>query len=178
MSRAASSPILPPSGDDPEGCTNRRYDHKRAVRGFSFFRKKRAEDRDREVIFWHNGLMESRPPRKILKRLHEHLGYSARTGKQPRAAARFTGLCFASLAREQVRQIQPFRFQEPATRKRRTPGMATSRCGGISVRFLDLPQVTWMFSENGATRGLNVRATGSFLDRAKNVFGWKDDGRW
>lgn len=34
----------------------------------------------REVLFWHEGLTETRPPRRVISRIHEHLGYSVRTG--------------------------------------------------------------------------------------------------
>jgi predicted nucleic acid-binding protein len=130
----------------------------------------------REVIFWHNGLMESRPPRIILKRLHEHLGYSARTGTAAKGGSEIHGVVFASLAREQGRQILPS-FASKTSHQRE----ADAWNGYLSLwrtfrHFLDLPQVTWFFCENGATRGLNVRATGHFLDRAKNVLGWKDEG--
>jgi len=142
---------------------------------FVLSEKKGRKLETREVIFWHNGLMESRPPRIILKRLHEHLRYSARTGTAAKGGSHIHGVVFASLAREQVWQIQP-----SFASKTRHQREADAWNGYLSLwrvfrRFLDLPQVTWLFCENGATRGLNVRATESFLDRAKNVLGWKDD---
>lgn len=34
----------------------------------------------KEVLFWHESFVQSRPPRSVLKKLSEHLGYSSSTG--------------------------------------------------------------------------------------------------
>jgi predicted nucleic acid-binding protein len=130
----------------------------------------------REVIFWHSGLMESRPPRIVLKRLHEHLGYSARTGTATKGGSQIHGVVFASLLREQLRQIQPSFASKSSHQKEADAWNGYLSLWRIFRRFLDLPQVKWLFCENGATSGLNVQATENFLDRAGNVLGWKDEG--
>lgn len=129
----------------------------------------------REVIFWHSGLMESRPPRRILKRLQDHLGYSARTGAAAKGGSQIHGVVFASRAREQVWQSQPCFASKTGHQKGAdawngylSPWRAFRAC-------LDLPQVAWLLCEDGKTYSLDVAATVRFMDQAKSVLGWKDD---
>lgn len=60
-----------------------------------------------EVLFWHEGLTESRPPARLLRRVQEHLGYSQQTGRAENAGSRVWAFCFTSIARERARQSDP-----------------------------------------------------------------------
>jgi predicted nucleic acid-binding protein len=129
----------------------------------------------REVIFWHNSLMESRPPKRILKRLQEHLGYSVRTGVAARGGSHIDGVVFASRGREQIRQGQPC-FASKSDHQRGADSWNGYLSPWRAFRAgIDLPQVAWLLCEDGMTRSLDIAATARFLDHAKSVLGWKDD---
>jgi len=131
----------------------------------------------REVLFWHENLIESRPPRKVIKKLHDHLGYSSRTGTavKPNSNSRIYGLVFVSLVREKARQNQPGFTSKKDHQKAADAWNAYLHLLWTYRLCLDLPQTTWLLCEEGVTRGLDAMATGRFLDQAKNVFGWKDE---
>lgn len=125
----------------------------------------------REVLFWHASMSEIRPPEKVMKKLHEHLGYSTKTGVVANRGSRVHGFLFASLAHEQAWQNQPG-FGSKSNHQREAD--AWSRYLSLWRTFrtcLDLPQVTWLLCENDAGHVLNVVATVSFLDRAREVLG-------
>jgi predicted nucleic acid-binding protein len=128
----------------------------------------------REVIFWQNSLMESRPPRQILKKLHEHLGYSASTGTAAKSNSQIHGVVFASRAREQARQSQPCYASKTDHLKESDALNAYLSLWRTFRACLELPQSAWLLCENGATRMLDIQATARFLDQAQNVLGWKD----
>jgi len=128
-----------------------------------------------EVLFWHEGLNETRPPKRLLKRLYEHLGYSQRTGMANNPKNHVVSFCFTSLEREKVRQLQPC-FASKSDHQRE----ADSWNGYLSLfrvfsKALSLPQTSWLLCENGVTRTLDMDATIEFLDQAKNVLGWKEE---
>lgn len=129
----------------------------------------------REVLFWHESLNESRPPRKMLKRLHEHLGYSSRTGATANASNRIHGFVFASLVREKARQNQPGFASKSDHQKEADAWSGYLALWRTYRTCLDLPCVTWLLCEDGAAQLLDVAATVRFLDQAKNVLGWKDE---
>lgn len=126
----------------------------------------------REVIFWHKGLGEAK---RILKRLHEHLGYSLRTGLASRRSSQVHGIIFGSLAREQRRQDHPMFLSKTGHQKMADAWNAYLSPWRNFRTFLELPQVMWLLSENGRTYSLDRDATVRFLDQAMNVLGWKDD---
>lgn len=129
----------------------------------------------REVLFWHENLIRSRPPKKVIRRLHDHLGYSSRTGTAVNTGGRIHGLVFASLAREKARQDQPDFASKSNYQKEADAWNGYLNLLRTYRPCLDLPQTSWLLCENGTTKGLDVLATKRFLDRAKNVLGWKEE---
>lgn len=129
----------------------------------------------REVLFWQESLTQSRPPRRVLKRLHEHLGYFARTGVVAKGGSRIHGCIFASLLRERARQNEPDLASKSDHQKEADAWNGYLSLWRIFRSWLDLPQVTWLLCEDGAARVLDVTWTAEFLDQASNVLGWKDE---
>ncbi|MGA2986230.1 MAG: PIN domain-containing protein [Terriglobia bacterium] len=125
----------------------------------------------REVIFWHDSLAESRPAQRIVKRLHEHLGYSARTGIAGKAGSQIHGMVFASLAREQLRQSDPQFGSKTEHQKGADAWNAYLSLWRTFRGCLDLPQVSWLLCEEGTAHLLERPTTASFLDQASNVLG-------
>lgn len=128
-----------------------------------------------EVLFWHEGLNAARPPKRLIKRLYEHLGYSQRTGIANNPKNHVVSFCFTSLEREKARQLQPC-FASKSDHQRE----ADSWNGYLSLfrvfsKALSLPQTSWLLCEDGVARTLDTDATIEFLDQAKNVLGWKDE---
>lgn len=128
----------------------------------------------REVLFWHGGLDGIRPPMRIVKRLHEHLGYSPRAAavSDPKASTHM--FCFASLGRERSRQNQPA-FASKTDHQREADAWNAYLAPLRRFRsVLLLPQTTCLHCEAGIARPLDARATTAFLDQAGNVLGWED----
>lgn len=142
---------------------------------FILSEKRGRKTETREVIFWHNSLMESRPPRRILKKLHEHLGYSAKTGVAARVGSKIHGIVFATLVREQGRQNWPCYASKTDHQREADAWNSYLSLWRTFRSCLELPHATWMLCENGATHGLDTGATLRFLDQAQNVLGWKDE---
>ena len=129
----------------------------------------------REVLFWHESLNKRRPPSKVLKRLHEHMGYSSRTGTVTNSGNRIHGFIFASLANEKARQNQSG-FASKSDNQKQADAWNDYLALWRTFRVcLDLPQTTWLLCEDGVAHILNAAATVLFLDKAKNVLGWKDE---
>lgn len=129
----------------------------------------------REVLFWHESLATSRPPKTVIKRLKEHLGISRRTGLAANERMQINAFIFASLAIEKARQSQPTFASKDKHQKEADAWNRYLSLWRTYRSCLDLPQTTWLLCEDGANRILDIGATVSFLDRAKNVFGWNDE---
>ena len=129
----------------------------------------------REVLFWHESLTESRPPKRVIKRLHEHLAYSSRTGNAANPKGHIHGFVFASLAREKARQNHPGFASKSDHQKHADAWNAYLTPWRTYRSCLDLPQTTWLLCEDGAAHVLTMATTGRFLDQARNVLGWKDE---
>lgn len=126
-----------------------------------------------EVLFWHAGMNENRPVRKILRRVYEHLEYSVRTGVAANTQHRLHAFLASSLARARQRQTQAS-FNSKSGRKRE----ADSWCEylGPLRQFRDvlsLPQTTCLLCEDGAARPLSGAVAAEFLRRAGAVLGWE-----
>jgi len=141
---------------------------------FVLTEKKGRRVEAKEVLFWHEGLNENRPPNRILRRLQEHLGYSQQTGRAKNAGSHVWAFCFTSMAREHARQSDPaFASKNDCQR------LADALNGYLLPlwRFrsgLAFPQTTWLLCEDGVARHLKAGDTRRFLDRAKNVLGWEE----
>jgi len=129
----------------------------------------------REVLFWHEGLTESRPPKKIIKRLHDHLDYSSRTGTAVNAGNCIHGFVFASLVREKAYQNCPGFASKSDHQKDSDAWNAYLALWRTYRSCLDLPQTTWLLCEDEVARVMDVSATTCFLNQAGNVLGWKDE---
>jgi hypothetical protein len=128
----------------------------------------------KEVLFWHEGLNESRPPMRLLRHLQKHLGYAQQTGRAENAGSHVWAFCFTSIARERARQSDPA-FASKSDCQR----LADVLSGYLMPlwRFrsgLALPQTTWLLCEDGVARYLKAGDTLRFFDQAKNVLGWED----
>jgi hypothetical protein len=110
-----------------------------------------------------------------MKRLHDHLGYSRRTGTANNTRSTVHGLVFASLAREKARQNHPDFASKRNHQKEADAWDAYLAMWRIYRSCLDLPQTTWLLCEDGAARVLDATATVRFLDQARNALGWKDE---
>jgi len=128
-----------------------------------------------EILFWHASLTGSRAPKKILKRLHEHLGYSPRTGAATNHGSQIQGFIFASLARERAQQDHPSLASKSDRLKEADAWNGYLSLWGTFQACLKLPQVSWLLCEDGVTHLLDIGATVRFLDQAKNVLGWKHE---
>jgi predicted nucleic acid-binding protein len=127
-----------------------------------------------EVLFWHEGLEATRPVRAIIKRLYEHLGYSARTGNANNPNNRVHAFCFTSFERELLRQSQPC-FASKSDEQRTVDAWN----GYLSLLWrlrstFGLPQMTLLLCEDGCAQFLKADVTGRFLDLARNVLGWEE----
>jgi len=129
----------------------------------------------REVLFWQESLMENRPPRKLIKRLQDHLGYSAKTGIANNFEACIHGFMFASLVREKARQDHPGLASKSNHQKNIDAWNNYLALLRIFRSCLDLPRTTWLLCEDGGIHVLNVAPTVRFLDQVTNVLGWQDD---
>jgi len=126
-----------------------------------------------EVLFWHEGLNDARPPTRLLRRVQEHLGYSQQTGRVENAGCHVWAFCFTSIARERARQSDPA-FASKSDHQRLADGWNSYLMP--LRRFqpaLALPQTTWLLCEDGVAKYLKPIETLGFLDRAKNVLGWE-----
>jgi predicted nucleic acid-binding protein len=127
-----------------------------------------------EVLFWHEGLNDARPPARLLRRVQEHLGYSQQTGRVENAGRHVWAYCFTSIARERARQSDPA-FASKTDHQRLTDGWSSYLMPLWRFRSgLALPQTTWLLCEDGVARYLKANDTLRFLDQAKNVLGWVD----
>lgn len=129
----------------------------------------------REVLFWHESLTTSRSPKKVIRRLHEHLAYSSRTGNAANLKGHIHGFVFTSLAREKARQDHRSLASKSDHQKHADAWHAYLTPWRTYRSCLDLPQTSWLLCEDGVARGLDALATGRFLDQARNVLGWKDE---
>lgn len=110
-----------------------------------------------------------------MKRLHDHLGYSGRTGTAANAKNTIHGFVFASLACAKARQDHSD-FASKTDHQKTTDAWNEYLSPWRTYRpCFDLPQTTWLLCEDGAARMLDVAATVQFLDQARNVLGWKDE---
>lgn len=127
-----------------------------------------------EVLFWHDALRDSRPPGKIVSRIHQHIGYSKRTGAAANKGRMVHAFVFASLRREENRLSHPLFDQKSARQKIEDAWNAYLSIWRSFRSCLELPQVTWLLSEDGVCRCLDLGAIKNFLDQAKIVLGWRD----
>ena len=129
----------------------------------------------REVLFWHDGFAANRDPKRVMRRLHDHLGYSPRTGTASNGKHSIHAFCAASLDRARARQTEP-RF--------------TTRCNHdkeaeawkeyldllwLYRQVISLPQTEWLLCEDGVVYRMNAGATVDLINRARNVLGWESD---
>ncbi len=128
----------------------------------------------REVLFWHDGLTATREPKRVVRRLHEHLGYSPSTGKASNARHSVHAFYAASLSRARARQTQPC-FAGRSHHAREAEAWKEYLWGlWCFHQALSLPQTDWLFCEDGMARRLGAVATMDFLAKAANVLGWED----
>lgn len=130
-----------------------------------------------EILFWQEMLDATRPVKRIVSRLEEHLGLRFDKEKD-----RYKGdpkkhvfaFLFTSMRREQVRQSQLCFASKSADQRE-------ADIWGVYLRpmwrfrsALYFPQTTWLLCEDGAARTLNTAESLGFLNQAKNVLGWSD----
>ena len=127
----------------------------------------------REVLFWHQAMDSARPARRVVRRVHEHLGYSRQT--RTASNAQHAVYCFlaTSLSRARHRQAQPV-FNSKTDHMRE----ADAWCEYLDpLRFfgevLSLPQTTCILCEDGSAYRLDASETAIFLSGATAVLGWK-----
>src|SRR5690606_38323243 len=124
-----------------------------------------------EVLFWHAEFAETRPPERIVRRLHEHLGYSRKTGLATKSKHHVHAFVATSLSRARQRQNQNSNASSSDQTK---TAHAWTEYLGILVAFhgaLTLPQTTWLLLEDGVARRLSATPTVDYLSRAANVLG-------
>lgn len=127
-----------------------------------------------EVLFWHEGLSDTRSPMRILNRLSDHLGYSPRTGKAINTGQNVYVFCFLSMSRERARQSQPSFTSKRAHQREMDSWNAYLKLLWLFREALRLPQTSWLLCEDNSARYLDASATITFLNQAKNVMGWKE----
>ena len=115
-----------------------------------------------EVLVWHEGLADSRPPRRIVRRLHEHLGYSAKTSTVAYPRNHIHGFVCASLSSERARQTTPAFASKSDHREKRMLGIVTYRLGVLSNPLSDCLSLSGCFAEEGRAHALTVASTISF----------------
>lgn len=139
--------------------------------------KKGRKVETQEVLFWHESLTDKRPPWKVIKRLHNHMGYSKRTGILTNPGNHIYVFIFASLAHERAKMDHPSFASKSDHQKEADAWNNYLSPFRIYRDCLTLPQTTWLLCEDKTTQPMNVRATKDFLDKAKNVLGWRDDSQ-
>jgi predicted nucleic acid-binding protein len=128
-----------------------------------------------EVLFWHEGLIQHRPVRRVIKRLHEHLGYNSRTRVAAHAGNNIYAFCFTSQSRERARQNQPGFASKSDVQREFDAWHDYIWLLWTFKDVLALPQTECLLCEDRVARRLDTTATVEFIDNAKNVFGWKDE---
>jgi predicted nucleic acid-binding protein len=124
-----------------------------------------------EVLYWHDGL--NRVPKKMVQRLHDHLGYSPRGGNPPRPGCSVHIFFCSSIAWARAFQTT---FTDRSAHKRE------SQAWNVYLRplwefreALRMPQTTWLFCEDGVARSLDAAKTADAISQAANVLGWKEE---
>lgn len=141
---------------------------------FILTEKNKRKVETREVVFWNENMSVSRPPKKVIRRLYDHLGYSNRTHTCANEGNNIYGIIFASLAHERELQNQPGFASKSDHQKETDAWNAYLTLWRTYWSCLDLPQVTWLLCEEGIIRILDITYTSRFLNNAKNVLGWGD----
>ena len=128
----------------------------------------------REVLFWHDGLAKTRPLKRLLGRVHDHLGLDPGTGRAANPKKAAVVFCFSSLDRERTWQTQPGFASKTDHQREAEAWDAYLKPLWTFRNALRLPQTTWILCEDGKARRLDAGLTVALLDHAKNVLGWKD----
>ncbi len=131
-----------------------------------------------EVIFWHEGLRETRQPVRILRRLREHLEITwDKTEDRYKANPKkyVYSFAFCTLAHERERLKQPAFASKNDYQKEADAWNKYLSMWRVFRECLEFPQTTWILCENGTSRPLDIAAMTEFLSRAKNVLGWEDE---
>jgi predicted nucleic acid-binding protein len=124
-----------------------------------------------EVLYWHDGL--NRVPKKMVQRLHDHLGYSLRGTKSPRQGRSIHTFFCSSIARARAFQTT---FASRSAHKRESEAWNSYLRPLWEFReALRMPQTTWLFCEDGVARSLNAGKTADAIVQAANVLGWKEE---
>lgn len=126
-----------------------------------------------EVIFWRAGQVETKAHARILKHLRVHVAQAATAGSAGGSHAYC--IVFASRAQEQQRQEHPGFASKTADQKAVDAWNAYLEPWRVFRAGLEVPQTMWHLCEDGTTHRLESTATMAFLDRARNVLGWKDE---
>lgn len=128
-----------------------------------------------EVLFWHQAMDTTRPAKKVIRRIHEHLGYSRKTQTVSNPKHAVHGFLATSLSHARHRQTNPT-FDSKTDHKKE----ADAWCEYLDPfrlfsEVLTLPQTTCLLCEDGVAHQLEPPAASTFLDSAAAVLGWKEE---
>jgi len=128
----------------------------------------------KEIVFWHEGLNQTRSRAIILKQLREHLGYDPRSGMISNAHNHIYVFYFVSISRERARQSKAEYSSKSEHEREYDAWNDYLRPVWYFRDLLSLPNVTYLLCEDGTARQLDSRHTYTLLTQARNVLGWND----
>ena len=131
-----------------------------------------------ESFLWPEGTGSSPEPKVILNKLRDHLEVAwdkKREQIRVNPQKRIRATIYASLVRERDRQREAC-YDSKSDHQKETDAWNNYLSPWRTLRpCLGLPQTTWQLCEERKTRTLDAPATARYLDRARNVLGWKDE---
>ncbi|MBN1460258.1 MAG: hypothetical protein JXA57_12040, partial [Armatimonadetes bacterium] len=126
-----------------------------------------------EVLFWHQGMNDTRPAQKLIRRAHEHLGYSKQTQKASNANHAVHTFLATSLARARQRQTQPSFNSKTEHKKEADAWREYLDAFRLFGEVLSLPQTACFLCEDGVVHRLDGSSSMDFLRKTGAVLGWE-----
>ena len=126
-----------------------------------------------EVIFWHQGLAESRPAQRIVARLRDHLTPGQRPANRTDGKTSACALFATSLSRARKRQAQPCFNSRSQRDKEFHAWREYLRVLWAFREALSLPNTALMVCEDGQVWSLRASETATLVRQAQNVLGWE-----
>ena len=129
----------------------------------------------REVLFWHQAMDTARPAKRVVRRVHEHLGYSRQTRTASNANHAVHAFIATSLSRARHRQTQPSVNAKTDHKKEADAWVEYLDPFRLFGEVLTLPQTSCLLCEDGIAYHLAPNVTSTFLGNAAAVLGWKEE---
>lgn len=129
----------------------------------------------REVLFWHQAMDATRPAKKVLRRIHEHLGYSHQSQTAANAAHAVHAFFATSLSIARHRQTQSTFASKTDHKKEADAWCEYLAPFRLFSDVLTLPQTLCLLCEGGSAYRLSPTLATELLTNASAVLGWKGE---